>query len=115
MSIYGGQLKNVLPTLNSVTDLSNFKNNGVIQNTIKNSGEDAVIIAAWGGPPDFKIPAGCSITKQQLHTYYASRIQKVLTYLQNKTVYRVGDISSGRYPRHGSDWYDYDPLNLFVF
>lgn len=103
MSIYGGQLKNVLPTLNSLTELSNLKNDVVINRTIENSNQDTIIIAAWGEPPDFSIPDECSITKQQLRTYYTSIIQKILNYLQDKVVYRVGDISSPGYPRHDSD------------
>lgn len=86
-----------------MTELSNLKNDVVINRTIENSNQDTIIIATWGEPPDFSIPDECSITKQQLRTYYTSIIQKILNYLQDKVVYRVGDISSPGYPRHDSD------------
>ncbi|MGE7910792.1 DUF1643 domain-containing protein [Lysinibacillus xylanilyticus] len=115
MSIYGGTLSNILSKITSLNKLSSPHNTCTLKKILGNSDDNKFIIAAWGGPPGYKETEESFFTRKDLHSYYDQQIKTVLKFLKGKTVYKVGEFSSKKYPKHGAVWYDYEPLNKYNF
>lgn len=115
MSIYGGTLNKILSEITSLNKLASPLNTYTLKQILGNDVDDKFIIAAWGGPPQYKETEESLLKRKDLHTYYEKQIKLILKLLKDKTVYKVGELSMGTYPRHGKEWYDYDLLTKFEF
>ena len=116
MSIFGGTLSTIIKKAESTKELSTFQNLLEIKKILSAAKANDIIIAAWGGYPDYpklKEDECCKISTKHLKNYYDNLITEIHTLLKDKIVYKIGDLTNDGFPRHGKNWYDYELMQEY--
>ena len=117
MSIYSGTLANIIRKASSVEELSKIDNLKEISKIIDSLNPNDIIIAAWGGYPNYPkkdTDIEFSISRSYLNEYYDKLISSTLELIGENTIYNVGGLTKEGFPQHGKWWYDFDALNPYT-